>query len=465
MSKAINVLFFLFSLFINILSEDEKILFAFQMNRHGARAPYYGVENDKDVFHEPWLKPKELSSIGKRQLYLLGTKARKRYIEKYKLLKEQYNPQEIYIKSTESNRTIESTYSFIQGLYPNGTGQTISDKIINNTNITYPPNINSKNDFEYIINKYNLNENYSALPYNMGIMPIHIFYEPDHDFKLYDSDICKGLIEKYEKQNNRKEIRDLVDELMKEKKDFFMNLEKDINNKTIDEIDENFLYDYWNLYRYTDSMVCDDIDRRSFYNLKEKYPDQSDYIEEFKKISRKFLIDDYVINNNSTNMSVVDNSYTMHSVLNWMQKAIDNYNKKTNDQYIKYVVYSTHDSSIGTLEGFMYYAFNTTIEFADLADSRFIELYVDSNNKLNVRYLRGDSSVKFDVTFEEFKKVINEKTWSDQKVAEFCQFEEKKNGGQSSKKSLKYVYIGIMIGLGTLNLILLISLILCSIKK
>ena len=51
-------------------------------------------------------------------------------------------------------------------------------------------------------------------------------------------------------------------------------------------------------------------------------------------MAQKFLEEDYIINNNSTNMSVVDNSYTMHSLLNWMENAINNY-KKSNNKYIK----------------------------------------------------------------------------------------------------------------------------------
>lgn len=243
-----NILFFsfviFFSLLITILSkEDETILFAFQMNRHGARAPYDRINNGKDIFHEEWGKKKELSPVGKRQLYLLGAKVRNRYIKKYKLLSEQYNPQEIYIKCTDSNRTIESTYSFIQGLYPTGTGQKISNKVLNNKEITYPPNKKYQKEFDDILKKYHLNESPSSLPNNMEIMPIHIFYVPAHDFELYDSEICKGLVQKYEKQNNRKEIKDFVDGIMKDNnnKELIINLEKDSTGKTVDE---TFLYDY-----------------------------------------------------------------------------------------------------------------------------------------------------------------------------------------------------------------------------
>ena len=78
-----------------------------------------------------WGTDGELSPIGKRQHYLLGVKARNRYIKQNKLLKEIYDPNEILIKSTDSNRTIESIYSFVQGLYPFGTGPTIKERNIN----------------------------------------------------------------------------------------------------------------------------------------------------------------------------------------------------------------------------------------------------------------------------------------------------------------------------------------------
>ena len=118
------------TLFTSIVPK-EKIIFAFQMIRHGARAPYLGVKNGFDVYKEKWTQVEELSNVGKRMLYLLGVKVRNRYIENenFKLLNPTYNPQEIYITSTDTNRTIESMYSFLQALYPQGTGPTINKKV------------------------------------------------------------------------------------------------------------------------------------------------------------------------------------------------------------------------------------------------------------------------------------------------------------------------------------------------
>ena len=56
-----------------------------------------------------------------------------------------------------------------------------------------------------------MSENKYALPYQMTILPIHIFYQPAHEFQLYDSDVCKTLFNHYleislreEKKNNGK---------------------------------------------------------------------------------------------------------------------------------------------------------------------------------------------------------------------------------------------------------------------
>lgn len=118
-------------------------------------------------------------------------------------------------------------------------------------------------------------------------------------------------------------------------------------------------------------------------------------------------------------------SYTMHSIVNWMENAKKG--DKENSSYIKYVVYSAHDSSIGALEYFMENTFNdVTAEYAELAESRFFELYIDDNNNYKVRYLKGNSdTAKLDISFDEFKQIINNKTWSDEKVAEYCKFNEK----------------------------------------
>ena len=53
-----------------------------------------------------------------RQRYLLGRHNRQRYVEELDLLSATYNPSEIYMQSTNVNRTMQSGYSELMGLYP-----------------------------------------------------------------------------------------------------------------------------------------------------------------------------------------------------------------------------------------------------------------------------------------------------------------------------------------------------------
>ena len=438
---------------------SEKIIFAFQINRHGARSPYSGLRNGIDDFKEKWwLERNELSYSGKRQLYLLGVKVRKRYIETYHLLNKEYNPQEIYIRSTDHNRTIESIYSYLQGLYPSGTGCTISDKVYSNKNIIYPPNKKYYEQFDKIINDYNMSVNREALPFQMSIEPIHIFYRPLHEFELYDSGICTTLYEPFVKQNEREEIKDYANDIINSTNGLFIDLEHEAQNKT-------YFYDYWNLYKYTDNFICDDTDKRGFEELKNNFPYVNDTIlEELKNKSKKFIVEDSILTNNWVNLSIVGTSYTMHSILNWMEKAKNNSISGVNNNYIKFVIYSAHDSSVGNIEGFMKYAFKTNIEFADFADSRFFELYKDDNGNYKVRYLKGDGTVKLDIDFDKFKSEVNDKTWSDEEVNDFCQFNENKNNEKDNNKrennnDTKNIRLVLLVILSTLNGILLVVLI------
>ena len=466
--------FFFFSLFIKINSSEPpngSILFAWQINRHGARAPYLGVKNGVDVYKEKWTQIEELSEVGKRMLYLLGVKVRKRYVTQHGLLSEEYNPHEIYIRSTDVNRTIESIESFLQGLYPFGTGPTIDNKVLEDENITYPPNLNEKyrKSFDDFIKENKLNDNKWALPYGMSVEPVHLFYKPAHEFGLYDTNVCKGHKETYEKQKTRNEVFDFADQLLKNFS-FFYNLEEtDSSNKSC-------MHEYWTIYKYMDGYICDDVDQRDFKNINQIFNEFNDKRELLKIASKDFLLMDYSDTNypeGHNEIPIIANSYTMHSLVNWMEKAIAG--NETGKNYTKYVIYSAHDSSIGALEYFMKYAFKLTPEYATFAETRYFELYINEKNEKRVRYIKGDNTEKMDIDFKQFKEIINKTTWTDSKVSDFCQFEVKddtNNNPSNDKKDdkkddddEKQTCIIAMIILSIINLILILFLILTCLRK
>ena len=449
----------------------EKVIYAWQMHRHGARAPYLGVTNFLDFYKEKWIDKEELTNMGKRMLYLLGVKARKRYVVQTGLLSPEYSPQEILIRSTDVNRTIESVECFIQGLYPHGTGYVLKENIAKNESISYPPNKKYKEQFAEIINKYELNKegNFFALPNKMTILPIHLFYNPAHEFGLYSTKECKGHLEINEAQKKRPEIAEFGKNLTTRFPGVIETLQG-TDNET-----EN--YEYWNIYKYADTYVIDRRDQRNLEVLRNKtgfnFTDED--LEEYENYSRKFLFMDYSETNYPKahpEIATMSMSYTMHSILNWMENAKNG--SQENSTYIKYVVYSAHDSSMGALEYFMENTFekkyNVKAEYSELAESRFFELYIDNNGNYKVRYLKGDSDYdkpKLDISFDEFKETINNSTWSDEKVAEYCKFNEKDTKQPEKKSIFTAVFIAmiIMIVIVVVLVIILIVIIMKNKKK
>ena len=450
-------LFLLFSLYESIISQDdEKIIFAFQMFRHGARSPVFGIENNMDKYHEHWEENGELTFSGKRMLYLLGTKFRKRYNN---FLSNKYSPQEIYIKSTDSNRTIESVYSYLQGLYPAENGVEIKEEVRFNKNITYPPNIKYQNDFDEIINKYNMNETGNALPYKMNVAPVHIIYNGDHDFDLYNENLCPYRDILLQKSHSSNEVKDFVKKLLNDTGDLFQELEP--NNDT------SFMNDYWTIYKYMDTILCDDRDQRNYEYLKNNYGGDN-IINILRNYSKEYLDMNYFDQNfpeSDKEVGIVSNSATMKNILSWMENAKNN-EANNIESYLKFVIYSAHDTSVGSLDHFMRTAFGSTLEDCNFACTRFLELYKKGENYF-VRYLKGDNTIKFDVNYEEFTKNVSKIVWDDKKVSEYCKFndEEKKEENPDNTEDKKTPAFHIMIVLIIIDIILLLFVIAYCVSK
>ena len=99
----------LISLIISLIKSEEELRWAFEIFRHGARTPYDGMtKNFEDCFGQKWIGKKELTGVGMHQHFLVGTRNRIKYINDKKLLSPIYDPREIYLISTDSNRTIMS---------------------------------------------------------------------------------------------------------------------------------------------------------------------------------------------------------------------------------------------------------------------------------------------------------------------------------------------------------------------
>uniref|UniRef100_A0A0N4ZDZ3 acid phosphatase n=1 Tax=Parastrongyloides trichosuri TaxID=131310 RepID=A0A0N4ZDZ3_PARTI len=96
---------------------QNKLVMAQILWRHGERSPVGTYPND--IYNETdWEVPYGLLTCrGKQQHVSLGKYLRNRYMKKYKLLTDNYNPNEIEVRSTNVNRTIESAKANLRGFY------------------------------------------------------------------------------------------------------------------------------------------------------------------------------------------------------------------------------------------------------------------------------------------------------------------------------------------------------------
>ena len=109
------ILIFLCAFYTNIAFAKEQLILAVDLVRHGDRTPSHEIP--KSPYH--WKEGMgELTQIGKQQELRLGAELRKKYVNFYHLLPENYSPNTMYAHSTDFHRTIESAKFLLLGLYP-----------------------------------------------------------------------------------------------------------------------------------------------------------------------------------------------------------------------------------------------------------------------------------------------------------------------------------------------------------
>ncbi|KAI0215767.1 Prostatic acid phosphatase [Lamellibrachia satsuma] len=93
------------------------VVLAHVLYRHGDRSPINPFQTD--AYKNSWPQGYgQLSTIGMRQQYHLGQYLRQRYMLDHNLLNMTYIRDQIYVRSTDMERTLMSAYCNLAGLYP-----------------------------------------------------------------------------------------------------------------------------------------------------------------------------------------------------------------------------------------------------------------------------------------------------------------------------------------------------------
>ena len=441
----------------NNIKQNGKLLFVWEHFRHGARDPYTQVDPITwiDFIGVQWKSQGELNSIGLRAHYLLGVATRKIYKD---FLSEKFDPNEIFIISTDVNRTIVSAMANLQGMYknyttPNLTESQINKSKISNLNETYQINIDEK--INELKNSYIQN--------GINVIPVHIFSKYGLQFKLGDANYCPGIQQYKDEAKNQEKVKKILNKFYQYTNDTygeyifkFMNISW--------EKSPNYLWEDLNLYYICDTYIADYISGRDMPHIN----NTGINMDEFYYHSLNYIfIDTYYVNYGlpPTKASYLIVSPMFRTIFNYMDRRIyineHNEYKEINSSSPKYVIYSGHDSTCGAVDVFLKAEFNIPYDNPEYTTSQYFELW-EKDNKYYIKYLVNQEEKGF-YEYDEFKEKITGKLFPQDEIEEICNGKERSNIIKRDN-IFKKIFL-IVISITIVTLLLLISLLILEKKR
>ena len=217
-----------------------KLLMVIEFSRHGAREPIYDFLNTKAFDSKG-----ELTPVGMKQHYLLGHALRSLYIDSLNLLSPSYDPREIYVRSTNYNRTILSANCQMMGLYPPGTGPKVPGNM--EEKLLEPPflSVDEKNAGK-LIGRIEEQLQDLALLNGFQPVPVHVFaLDQDNLLRPFDLTVCPYNVNLQNLQYTSKTFKDWTDMF---KDNTFKELSR-ILNIPYDEISLWTVFDIYDVHQ------------------------------------------------------------------------------------------------------------------------------------------------------------------------------------------------------------------------
>lgn len=163
-----------------LVTAQATVIWVAEMSRHGSRAPVTFFPWDEDG---RWgNEPGELTCMGMRQHFLIGSELRQRYVVNQEVISGQFNESQVWLQSSDVNRTLMSAESQITGLFPQGPSIDIdlADAFIPPIQI---PDLSNQLDALGT----------SALPYQRQSFPVHTVPSAE-DLMLRPVKACQAIV-------------------------------------------------------------------------------------------------------------------------------------------------------------------------------------------------------------------------------------------------------------------------------
>ena len=427
---------------LNIAEDQSKLLFVWEQFRHGARGPWISVDpvTGLDFIGEKWTGEGELTPLGTRMHYLLGVSMKKRYNN---FLSKSFNPNEIFIISTDVNRTIMSSYAHLQGMYDNLTVPLLKEKQINMSNIQ---NLNYS---EEINNKTNSLKN-NSLQNGINLFPVYL-YPNDYgkEFLLYEPDICPLIVKYRENAQNSETMKKIYSETSERLNNTFGEYIFKFMNISGEE-EPYYLWNTTNMYYIGDTFIADYIDGREMKSIRKTGIDMEDFYKNSLNLSSLETYFGY-FGNPLEITTYLQMSPVFRSIFNFMEMRINLDKKGETDKIInkspRFVMVSGHDTTLAANDLFLKEEFGIEYEHAVYCSSQIYELWKNKENgKYTIRYL-VNQKLKAEFDFQEFKDKVWKKIFTEKLVIEICEGTKDKDKKVEKKriKILFFICLGMVI--------------------
>lgn len=393
-----------------VLGDDTNLRCVFETFRHGARGPLIGL-GEKDHFGNEWPGAEELTFVGKRQHYLLGRKLRMRYKA---FLANEFSDEQVYVFSTNYNRTIESALSQLQGLYYQS--EDFGWKLTTQQIVTaYPPQKTFSDTTQKKVN----NLNNAALPNYGSAVPVYVM---DFDQRYFPLGGNCPPTKPFIDEKNKDEWTAMTNVFMKKYGEILKDNFKIIDNhdyQTFSNVSiwvDVFLANYWN-----------NNDMSKLGSLK-----PIDMLNDALIFQRDQYIKYTFANKENWLMAKIASNAFFKDLLNYFDNRIklDSENKENvyTEKDPKMKMFSGHDSTIGGQTAilmaaldkdfsdmFIQYATNYLYELRKKTDKTYIiEIYYNFKQIISMPY-------------NDFKEKISKILLNDAAISTFCQYSDEKN--------------------------------------
>lgn len=423
----IQIVFFLFT-FVN----SQNLIFVFSHFRHGARAPL--VDNNISVLKHYWKNGGELTNVGKRQQYTLGLYNRHKYKN---FLSNYYNPSEIFVISSNFNRTILSANSQLQGLYPPGSQP---DFPMEKFNKSIPPisELESKEQLK----RYAYELSNETVKEKVTNIPVHVFNEKEKILILPNSNKCPKI----------KKLKNDEDKLKSIAKEFNEKYGKYIY-KYIKK-DKDYFNNFLQCSTFCDTFIAEYFDKRDFQEFKNQTGIKINDLYSGCQNIHFNLYYTYIFGTNKINIAFATSSPLVKYILSFLKNRVNyhlNQRKKIfSKEPIKMLMVSLHDSTLSGMQVFLKNIFKDVpyLISPNYASNLVFEIYQnETKNTLSysdyyVEY-RFNDSLLMTVNLNEFVNTLENNIWDSKKIEDYCMMTDNfdKDYEQLLKKSLIAVVI------------------------